>query len=148
MNEAFLIDRQGKEVKLCECGCGEPAPIATKTYKKWGHVIGEPVRFRRGHGNRKHDFSFDVDENGCWIFRGYINTRNGYGYIGRKPAHRVYYEKHVGAIPAGLEIDHKCRNRACVNPDHLEPVTHSENALRSPLIGRWSRAEKGMKKSA
>ena len=49
----------------------------------------------------------------------------------RTYAHRFAYEQAKGAIPDGLEIDHLCRNRRCVNPDHLEAVTHQENQRRS-----------------
>lgn len=71
----------------------------------------------------------------CWEW---IGTRygNGYGQAaigdgGRiNQAHRVVYEALVGPIPEGLELDHLCRNPSCVNPDHLEPVTHAENMRR------------------
>ena len=55
---------------------------------------------------------------------------NGYGRVGYKMAHRVVYEEQVGVIPEGLHIDHLCRNRWCVNPEHLEPVTLVENVRR------------------
>lgn len=49
-------------------------------------------------------------------------------------AHRVYYEARFGPIPAGLQLDHLCRNRGCVNPDHLEPVTCRENLMRGHTV--------------
>jgi len=70
---------------------------------------------------------------GCWLWTACKNQK-GYGRfgIGNKTylAHRVSYEMHVGPIPAGLQIDHLCRNRMCVNPDHLEVVTTQENTRR------------------
>lgn len=47
-----------------------------------------------------------------------------------QPAHRFSYEILVGPIPEGMELDHLCKNRRCVNPAHLEPVTHHENLIR------------------
>lgn len=73
---------------------------------------------------------------GCWLWAGYTNeARGGYGTTpvpGRAPqwAHRVAYELCVGSIPPGLHIDHLCRVRWCVNPDHLQPVTSAVNTKR------------------
>ena len=50
------------------------------------------------------------------------------------PAHRYAYEELVGPIPEGLQLDHLCRNRSCVNPDHLEPVTCRENLRRGETL--------------
>lgn len=73
-------------------------------------------------------------EGGCWIWQGYI-AETGYGRLNASGktvyAHRASYEIHVGPIPEGLTIDHLCRVRACVNPDHLEVVTLKENIARS-----------------
>lgn len=70
---------------------------------------------------------------GCWLWLGTQNG-NGYGqfWTGERleMAHRWSYEHHIGPVPDGLVLDHLCRVRSCVNPDHLEPVTHRENVLR------------------
>ena len=69
----------------------------------------------------------------CVVWTGGIRP-DGYGYLyvdgKQKLAHRVAYEKEIGPIPDGLVIDHLCRTRACVNTQHMEPVTIGENVLR------------------
>lgn len=71
---------------------------------------------------------------GCWEWQLHISG-SGYGRmtLNGKPGvdvYRVAYEAYRGPIPAGLEVDHLCRNRKCCNPDHLEPVTKRINLLR------------------
>lgn len=74
---------------------------------------------------------------GCWLWIGGTAT-HGYGRImvkGRRiGAHRYSYELHKGPIPEGLQIDHLCRTRSCVNPDHLEAVTGRTNVLRGNTV--------------
>lgn len=74
-----------------------------------------------------------LEDCGCWVYTG--SKVKGYGQIwvdGRhRLAHRVSYEHHIGTIANDRELDHLCRNKACVNPAHLEPVTHKENMLRA-----------------
>jgi hypothetical protein len=69
----------------------------------------------------------------CWLWEG-CKDRLGYGEVcyrgGNRKAHRRSYELLVGPVPDGLELDHLCRNPSCVNPAHLEPVTHAENVRR------------------
>lgn len=69
---------------------------------------------------------------GCWNWQAAISR--GYGYIAvdrrGRVAHRVMYELLVGKVPDGTELDHLCRNRRCVNPAHLEPVSHRVNVWR------------------
>lgn len=86
---------------------------------------------------KAHPQGYIIQENGCWDWVGYHRPSRGgnvYGYWwlnGRQtPAHRAMYERHKGTIPAGLTLDHLCRNTICVNPAHLEAVTGKENILR------------------
>jgi len=73
---------------------------------------------------------------GCWEWKGAVGP-HGYGVIGNgrridgtSLAHRVAYKSFITDIPEGLHIDHLCRNRVCVNPWHLEPVTQAVNNQR------------------
>lgn len=85
---------------------------------------------------------------GCWLWLGRVDQTGrggGYGRLGRAGrAHVVVYTLLVGPIGRGLELDHRCHVRRCVNPAHLEPVTHAENMRRNrrptcrrghPLVG-------------
>lgn len=70
---------------------------------------------------------------GCWLWLGSVNHDgySRYAACGYKSGHRFFYEQAKGKIPAGLQLDHKCRVRCCVNPDHLEVVTCAVNNYRS-----------------
>lgn len=85
-------------------------------------------------GNDEAFWSRVEKSDGCWEWTG-SKTAQGYGNV-RLPtgtngyAHRVAYTLAIGEIPAGKVLDHLCRNRSCVRPDHLEPVSQRENVLR------------------
>lgn len=88
---------------------------------------------------------FDIQENGCWIWNA-SKTNNGYSQLRSRvhkfhgnSGHRFSYIYHKGEIPKGLEIDHLCRNRDCVNPEHLEAVTSSVNHLRGDGMKIWGK---------
>lgn len=118
----------------CHCGCGQ----RTNLSKGYHHGIkrGEPNRFLRGHGQRPTGPRYRVDPaTGCWEWL-WCKDRNGYGRGSRVVggptmlAHRMVYEDAHGPIPEGLSLDHLCRNPSCVNPDHLDAVSHAVNCRR------------------
>lgn len=83
---------------------------------------------------RKPTPDYEVDGiTGCWNWLKWVNP-GGYGKIrvGARTwrAHRLYYERARGPIPEGLVLDHLCQNKRCINPDHLEAVTETENRRR------------------
>ncbi len=126
----------------CECGCGQPTKLASKTNTAAGHVKGEPHRYVVGHGTRQRGPSSDYDEQDrgyetpCHIWSGYVDPRTGYAVTGAgggsRLAHRRIYEDAHGTLPPWpqSDVDHLCRVRDCVRLDHLEAVTHAENIRR------------------
>lgn len=115
----------------------------TKHYGRWQRH-GDPEKLANGPRPIADRFWPKVDKDGpipecapelgpCWLWIAKCHAL-GYGQfkVGTKmkQAHRVGYELLVGPVPDGLDLDHLCRVRGCVNPAHLEPVTHRENILR------------------
>jgi hypothetical protein len=123
---------------LCECGCGTPTRISQVTDPRKGAIRGQPRRFARGHSGHKWSSpGHTVDPStGCWNWNGYRRGRERRAGAKRlrdgtyKSSYVYYYERAHGPVPAGLVLDHTCKNPGCVNPDHLEPVTTAVNTRR------------------
>lgn len=108
-----------------------------KHYKRW--LKHGDVNYVRPRRSFEESFEKYVDKSGeCWEWSG-SHYVNGYSKItsGRDQAlaHRWAYEHYRGRIPDGMVIDHLCRNRGCVNPDHMEVVTNNENLRRGAGYG-------------
>ncbi len=102
--------------------------------RKRGDPLAPPIPGKRKTpALERFHASYKVNpEKGCWEWQG--SLYKGYAKFNddgvAHKAHRYSYEMHVGPIPDGLVLDHLCRNRRCVNPKHLEPVTDAVNILR------------------
>jgi len=128
---------------FCKCGCGQTTRLSDRTDLARSVTKGQPIHYISGHHRRRpieERFWEKVDKNGpdgCWLWIG--AQSRGYGRVawrGRQEAcHRLSYILLVGPIPIGLELDHLCRVPSCVNPEHLEAVSHRENMHRGYNIG-------------
>lgn len=125
------VDRKGAEPGWCVCGCGGRTNRITRSDYRRGYVVGEYFPFLKGHANFVDlDKMYEIDPaTGCWNWTGYLDPK-GYGRLGSIPAYWILYARAKGPIARGLTHDHVCRNRRCVNPDHIEPVTGAENTRR------------------
>lgn len=128
-------------VGFCQCGCGGRTSIAKRNRPEKGWIKGQPKRFINRHHYKltARRFSPSTDQytvqdcgykTPCWIWKGRACRGQGYASAKHRRAHVIYYELRFGPVPPGLELDHLCEQKRCVNPDHLEPVTHAENVRR------------------
>lgn len=150
-------------VKLCECGCGEPAPIAKQSSTKYGYIKGQPKRFVQGHHaaisnhNRKlfdpveHFWEKVEKVNGpvhptlgtrCWPWTGRFD-KDGYGKVCFKDnaerASRVAFYLTYGRWPE--QALHRCDNPPCCNPEHLFEGSNQDNTDDMVAKGRQARGE-------
>lgn len=126
------------------CPCGKPVNAQGLCHTHYWRLrhhgdpgFDLPITTPRKYASLEERITRNIqkDPSGCWLWTYQLDTK-GYGVIGvpgrqSYRAHRLSYEVFVGPIPEGLQLDHLCSVRACVNPDHLEPVTHQENLRRA-----------------
>lgn len=126
-------------MKLCECGCGAPTPVARQTRAMLGHTKGQPTRFCKGHngiarlpiGERFDQYVYSDPNSGCALWCGACNDK-GYGRFSTGGhGGRLVYAHHFAWERAGNpsipSLRHKCDTPCCVNPDHLIPGPQKAN---------------------
>jgi hypothetical protein len=129
---------RGSSPKCAVRGCERPSVArgwCSAHYQRWkahGDPLGGGPAAPHGRSAAERFWPRVRKTASCWIWEG--SRRRGYGqfsFNGRPvAAYRWAYEALRGPVPAGMELDHLCRNPSCVNPDHMEPVSHRENVLR------------------
>lgn len=132
-------DRSSIPYGYCECGCGKKTNLVRRNDTAKRLRRGEPRRFIVGHTYAKRAGRYRTENRGyktpCWIWTALL-SRDGYGLAKRGGhrivAHRLIWEESGREIPGdGYELDHLCKQRSCVNPDHLEVVTILVNRRRA-----------------
>jgi hypothetical protein len=107
--------------------------VAPKKGRPPGPLSTLPIPILEQAAYERFESQYEIDPSGCWLWTK-NRLPNGYGRFSYQHqwyiAHRVSYTIHKGPIPGILDLDHLCRVRHCVNPDHLEAVTRRENLLR------------------
>lgn len=126
-------NRPPVETVMCRIdGCGKEAKYRGQALcmahylRKWSRgTFDLPERPTR----RQQLEAGIVSRDDCWLW-GSTVADTGYGRIGTDYVHRIAHEEYIGPIPDGYQVDHLCRVRLCVNPEHLEAVTQQENLRR------------------
>lgn len=153
-----MNDTKFQDIKLCECGCGQPAPIATRNWHKKGIAKGQPLRFICGHHRRGKQQSKEekLKRVKSWgvenaeispflpdlrIVRYYSKQKRWYctvnGKNSKKPHARAVYEHYHGEVPAGMVVHHKSGSAENIEDDHpsnLMLLPHKWNWRHLPCL--------------
>lgn len=120
--------KKTKKQRNCLC-CGKVFEYHAHRHHE-AKYCSRPCYFKHKQKSAISRANYKENENGCWIWQGKLSPE-GYGRTSLRSlsqmAHRAIWQELRGPIPKGMVLDHKCRERACVNPDHLRVVTLGQN---------------------